>query len=388
MEEIMDSDSSNDNLTTTTSTIMRRLSEDKFVLIAEIGVNYYDIATKEGITPMEAAKLMIREAKEAGIHAVKFQTYKAGTLAAKASPYYWDINEEPTRSQYELFKKFDSFGYDEYKELKEYCDETGIEFLSTAFDYDSADYLDELMQVYKISSSDLSNLPFIEHQAKKNKPIIMSVGASDLPEIEAAVDTIRAVSEQPIVLMHCVLEYPTPLKDANLLKILSLKRQFPELYIGYSDHTKPTDNCDVIKTAYNLGAQCIEKHFTLDKTLKGNDHYHAMDPYDARRILEAINELDIIRGSGELNCLETEMTARANARRSIVADGNIPVGTVITESMLTFKRPGTGISPDRLFEVVGKAALTDIEDDTIITADMIGKAADDDGAGNTHYTEV
>ena len=355
------------------STIMTRLSEGKFVLIAEIGVNYYDIATKEGITPMEAAKLMIREAKDAGIHAVKFQTYKAGTLAAKASPYYWDITEEPTQSQYELFKKFDSFGFDEYRELKEYCDEIGIEFLSTAFDYDSADYLDELMNVYKISSSDLSNLPFIEHQAGKNKPILMSVGASNLPEIEAAVDTIRSVNDQPIVLLHCVLEYPTPLKNANLLKVLSLKRQFPELIIGYSDHTKPTDNCDVIKTAYNLGALCVEKHFTLDKTLKGNDHYHAMDPDDARRILKAIEELDIIRGDGALNCLETEMTARANARRSIVADGNIPEGTVITEAMLTFKRPGTGISPDRLFEVVGRMAAVDIEDDTIITKDMLAE---------------
>ena len=226
------------------------------------------------------------------------------------------------------------------------------------------------MNVYKISSSDLSNLPFIEYQAGKNKPILMSVGASDLPEIEAAVDTIRKVSDQPIVLLHCVLEYPTPLKDANLLKILSLKRQFPELYIGYSDHTKPTGDCDVIKTAYNLGAICVEKHFTLDKTLKGNDHYHAMDPDDARRILAGIEELDIIRGSGELNCLETEMTARANARRSIVACGNIPKGTVISDTMLTFKRPGTGISPDRIEEIIGKVAAVDIEDDTILDMDM------------------
>ncbi len=376
----MDSDSSSNSYTDMNEkeagTIMTRLANDEFVLIAEIGVNYYDIATKEGITPMEAAKLMIREAADAGIHAVKFQTYKAGTLAAKASPYYWDITEEPTTSQYELFRKFDSFGYEEYRELKKYSDEIGIEFLSTAFDIESADYLDELMNVYKISSSDLSNLPFIEYQAKKNKPIIMSVGASDLPEIEEAIDTIRRVSEQPIVLMHCVLEYPTPLKDANLLKILSLKRQFPELYIGYSDHTKPTDNCDVIKTAYNLGALCVEKHFTLDKTLKGNDHYHAMDPADAVRILESIRELDIIRGRGDLNCLETEMTARANARRSIVANGNIPKGTVITESMLTFKRPGTGISPVKLFEVVGKAAAVDIEDDTILMPEMLTGAVE------------
>ena len=286
------------------STICKRLEQGQFVLIAEIGVNYYDIAAKEGTTPMEAAKRMVKEAKEAGIHAVKFQTYKAETLAAKASPSYWDTTEEPTTSQYELFKKFDTFGYEEYKELKEYADSLGIEFLSTAFDYESADYLDELMDVYKISSSDLSNLPFIEHQAKKNKPILLSVGASELPEIEAAIDAIRKYNDKMIVLLHCVLEYPTPLADANLNKIASLTKQFPDLIIGYSDHTKPTESCDVIKTAYNLGALCVEKHYTLDKTLTGNDHYHAMDPEDARRILAGIDFLDLIRGNGEIKCLE------------------------------------------------------------------------------------
>lgn len=352
------------------SVIMNRLINGQFVLIAEIGVNYYDIAKKENISPMEAAKKMVLEAKNAGIHAVKFQTYKAETLAAKASPYYWDITEEPTRSQFELFKKFDSFGYAEYLELKEYSDEIGIEFLSTAFDYDSADYLDSLMNVYKISSSDLSNLPFIKYQAQKNKPILLSVGASNLDEIERAIDTIRSVNDREIVLLHCVLEYPTPLKDANLLKILSLKRQFPELYIGYSDHTKPTDNCDVIKTAYNLGAQLVEKHFTLDKTLKGNDHYHAMDPSDAVKILDAIDELDIIRGSGEIKCLETEGAARSNARRSIVSAVDIKKGSVITEDMLTYKRPGTGISPDRMPEILGLKAAQDIEEDTILQENM------------------
>lgn len=355
------------------STIVDRLSEGKFTLIAEIGVNYYDIAVKEGITPMEAAKLMIREAKGAGIHAVKFQTYKAGTLAAKASPSYWDLTEESTTSQYELFQKFDSFGYEEYKELKEYSDEIGIEFLSTAFDFESADYLDELMEVYKISSSDLSNIPFIEYQANKNKPILLSIGASELEEIEHAVDTIRAINDRQLVLLHCVLEYPTPLEHANLLKIKALSEQFPELIIGYSDHTKPTESNDIIKTAYNLGAICIEKHFTLDKTLKGNDHYHAMDPDDARRILRDIEILDMIRGEKELKCLETEQTARLNARRSIVADTDIKKGDVITEEMLTFKRPGTGISPDRINDVVGKIAAIDISDDTILMENMLSE---------------
>ena len=355
---------------TNESIIIQRLAEDKFVVIAEIGVNYYDIAKKEGITPMEAAKKMIKEAKEAGIHAVKFQTYKAETLAAKASPSYWDTSEEPTTSQYELFKKFDSFGEEEYRELKEYSDELDIEFLSTAFDFPSADYLEPLMKIYKISSSDLSNLPFIEYQAKKDKPILLSVGASNLDEIEAAIDTIRAVNDRPIVLMHCVLEYPTPIEDVNLLKITSLRAQFPDLYIGYSDHTKPTPDCDVIKTAYNLGAKVIEKHFTLDKTLKGNDHYHAMDPEDARRIIASIERMDLLRGNGALNCLETEKTARLNARRSIVSAVDIPAGAVIEEGMLTYKRPGVGITPDKLPKLLGLVAKTDIPEDTILSMEM------------------
>ena len=349
---------------------MKRLEEGRFVLIAEIGVNYYDIATKLGITDIEAARLMIDEAAAAGIHAVKFQTYKAGTLAAKDSPYYWDINEEPTRSQYELFRKFDSFGYQEYRELKEHSDRKGIEFLSTAFDIESADYLDELMNVYKISSSDLSNIPFIEYQAKKGKPVLLSVGASNEDEIDRAVDAIRKNTDAPIVLLHCVLEYPTPLEDANLLKIASLKARYPDLFIGYSDHTKPTADCDVIKTAYNLGAQLVEKHFTLDKTLTGNDHYHAMDPDDAKNILASVERMDMLRGSGALRSLETESAARKNARRSLVSNGFIKKGSTVTADMLTFKRPGTGISPDNIDRIIGMTAACDIEDDTILQENM------------------
>lgn len=351
--------------------IIDRLNKGKFTLIAEIGVNYYDIAKKMNITPMEAAKLMIDEAKKAGIHAVKFQTYKAETLAAKESPYYWNIKEEPTQSQYELFKKFDLFGYKEYKELSEYCEKVGIEFLSTAFDFESADYLDELMNVYKISSSDLSNLPFIEYQAKKNKPILLSTGASNSDEIDNAVNTIRKYNDKPIVLLHCVLEYPTPYEHANLNKIVSLKEKYKDLIIGYSDHTKPDECYDIIKTAYNLGAILVEKHYTLDKTLKGNDHYHAMDEKDAKKIIEGIEFVDKIRGNYDLKCLDTESKARLNARRSIVASKNINNGETITEEMLTFKRPGVGISPSNIDKVIGKKAKVFIEEDTILREDML-----------------
>lgn len=352
------------------NTIMDRALKGEFVLIAECGVNYYDIAKEKGITPMEAAKLMVLEARRAGIHAVKFQTYKAGTLAAKDSPYYWDINEEPTRSQYELFQKFDSFGAAEYRELADYCEEIGIEFLSTAFDFESADYLDSMMNIYKVSSSDISNLPFVAYQAKKNKTIMLSVGASNADEIDRAVEVIRKYNDKPLILMHCVLEYPTPYEHANLNKIVSLKERYKDVIIGYSDHTKPDSGFVVVQAAYLKGAQIIEKHYTLNKTLKGNDHYHAMDPGDAEKIIEKIAYLDKICGTYELKCLESEQKSRRNARRSVVALGDIPKGAVITESMLTYKRPGTGISPSRVNEIIGKTALTDIADDTIITEEM------------------
>ncbi len=353
------------------SIIMERLKKGEFTLIAEIGVNYYDIATEMNLTPLEAACLMIDKAARAGVHAVKFQSYKAGTLASKDSPAYWDRTEEPTGSQYELFQKFDAFGEKEYRELYEHSKKTGIEFLSTAFDTESADYLNDMMNVYKISSSDLSNLPFIEYQAKKKKPILLSVGASNEDEIRTAVDKIREFNDEKITLLHCVLEYPTPLDHANLLKIASLKEKFPDCYTGYSDHTKPTANFDVIKTAFNLGALLVEKHFTLDKKLKGNDHYHAMDPFDAMKILSEINEIIKIRGNSELKSLPTESAARQNARRSLVAATDIQEGEVITAEMLTWKRPGLGISPSEIDTVIGKRAAAQIAQDTVLKRNML-----------------
>ena len=346
--------------------VENRIKKKKFVLIAEIGVNYYDIAKKESTTPMVAAKKMVREAALSGVHAVKFQSYKAEALAAKESPYYWDISEEPTRSQYELFKKYDTFGEAEYRELAKYSEECGVEFLSTPFDIESADYLCPLMNVYKISSSDLNNLPFIEYQAKKNKPIIISVGASYKEEITRSVNLIRKFNNKPLVLMHCVLEYPTPYEHSNLRKIQKLKEEYPDVIVGYSDHTKPDNNYDVIKMAYLLGALVIEKHFTLDKKLKGNDHYHAMDPSDVKNILACIKKIDIMGGNSELVCLQSEKKARENARRSLVAACDISKGTVLTSKMITWKRPGIGIPVDAYEKVLGRIVNVDIEKDDIL----------------------
>lgn len=351
--------------------LVEKIVSGQFALIAEIGVNYYDIAMQRGISNMEAAKLMCSEAALAGCCAVKFQTYKAETLASKDSPAYWDTSEESTTSQYELFRKFDSFGELEYRELASYCETIGVDFLSTAFDFESVDYLESFMDIYKVSSSDLTNLPFIEYQARKGKPMIISVGAGELDEMRVAVRTVRGVNSQPLVLCHCVLEYPTPYEHANLRRILSLKEEFPDIIIGYSDHCKPDDSYDVIKTAYTLGAHVVEKHFTLDKSLPGNDHYHAMDPEDVRAIVKGIDHIEELLGNSILEFSETESAARLNARRSIVAAQDIPKGTRIVRDMLTFKRPGTGISPNKIDEVIGSYAALSIPEDSVLQEEML-----------------
>lgn len=324
-------------------------------IIAEVGVNH------EG--SMELAKRLVDEAKEGGADAVKFQSYKAKTLASKDSPSYWDTTKEPTTSQYELFKKHDSFWVDEMRELKEYCDSIGIEFMSTPFDIESASFLDEMMDVYKISSSDLTNKPFIEYICKFNKPIILSTGASSLHEIQEAVSWIKKFGN-PLSLLHCVLNYPTADINANLGMILDLKVKFPDKIIGYSDHTLPND-MKVCEMATMLGAVIVEKHFTHDKTLPGNDHYHAMDKEDLKLYRENLKRTFGILGSFEVEALEDEAPARANARRSLVASKNIPSGKSITYEDLTFKRPAHGISPKFIDEIVGKKAKEEIKEDSV-----------------------
>lgn len=329
-------------------------------VIAEVGVNH------EG--SMVLAKRLVDEAKEGGADAVKFQSYKAETLASKDSPSYWDTNEEPTTSQYELFKKHDGFWVDEMKELKEYCDKVDIEFMSTPFDVESADFLDDMMDVYKISSSDLTNKPFIEYICKFNKPIILSTGASSLHEIQEAVSWIENFGN-PLSLLHCVLNYPTPDKNANLGMILDLKQKFPDKIIGYSDHTLPKD-MKVCEMATMLGCVIIEKHFTHDKTLPGNDHYHAMDKEDLKVYLSNLERTFEILGSFKVEALENEEPARANARRSLVASKNITAGKAITKDDLTFKRPAHGVSPKFIDEVVGKVASKNINNDDVIQWNM------------------
>lgn len=330
-------------------------------LIAEIGVNH------EG--SMDLAKRLVDEAAQSGCDAVKFQSYKAGSLAAKESPSYWDLSQESTTSQYALFKKYDKFWKPEFEALKVYCDSVNIEFMSTPFDVESANFLNDLMPVFKISSSDINNKPFVEFIAGFNKPVILSTGAANLYEIERAVSWIERES-CPLALLHCVLNYPTDNSNANLGMIKGLQKKFPRNIVGYSDHTLP-GNMDVLQIATLLGARILEKHFTHDKTLPGNDHYHAMNHQDVERFKSDLEcKMELI-GAQDKRALTSEKPAIKNARRSLVANKSIVQGEMITREHLTWKRPASGISPAEIDTVLGATASKDILEDEILNWSML-----------------
>jgi len=340
-------------------------------IIAEMGVNFYDTAKALNIEPLEAAKIYIDKAAEAGVDCAKFQSYKANTIVSKNSPAYWDTTKEPTKTQYELFLKHDSFGEKEYRELCNYTHEKGLDFTSTPFDYASVDYLEDMVDFYKISSSDLSNIPFIRYIGSKRKPVYISVGAAYLSEVDEAIRNLKEVGCKEIVIFHCVLSYPTDPKDANLRVIETLKKNFPDVKVGFSDHVAPDEGMITLATAYLLGAEVIEKHFTLDKTLQGNDHYHAGDPEDFKKAIANFKLIDSILGSAEKTVLDCELVPRREARRSLVLTRDMKKGEVISEKDIMAKRPGTGISPQYTEIVVGRKILQDLVEDTVLTWDMV-----------------
>lgn len=340
-------------------------------VIAEMGVNFYDSAKALNITPIEAAKLYIDKAAEAGVDCAKFQSYKADTIVSKNSPAYWDLSKEPTKTQHALFQKHDSFNEEDYRELCEYTHSKGLDFTSTPFDYASADYLEDMVDFYKISSSDLSNLPFIRHVAKKGKKMIVSVGAAYLSEVDEAIRAMIEVGNNDITILHCVLSYPTDPNDANLRIIETLKKTFPNVKVGFSDHVAPDDTMMTLAVAYMLGSEVIEKHFTLDKTLPGNDHYHSGDPEDFKKAIANFKWIDMVLGSAEKTVLDCESTPRREARRSLVLTRNMKAGEIIQSKDLMPKRPGTGISPEYVEIVIGRKVTKDLDEDSILTWDMV-----------------
>jgi sialic acid synthase SpsE len=328
-------------------------------VIAEIGVNH------EG--SLEQAKKLIELAKKGGADAAKFQSYKASTLASKNSPAYWDTNKEPTLSQHQLFKKYDAFGQSEYIELAAHCRNVGIDFLSTPFDDVAIDFLDPLMPFFKIASADITNIPFLRKVAAKGKPVVLSTGASTLAEIDLAVDALSKAGSESVALLHCILNYPTDNDKAHLRMITGLKRAYPEKIIGYSDHTLPDEAMIALVTSYLLGADIIEKHFTHDKTLIGNDHYHAMDVNDLARFISLIDRVGTLMGpSDHKEPIGTEAISRLNARRSIVLTRDVKPGHHLTSDDLTYKRPGTGVSPLHWDDVLGCAVIHGLKADDVL----------------------
>jgi len=323
-------------------------------IVAEIGVNYYDIADKLSVSPVDAAKKMVAAGKESDVDAVKFQTYKAEKLAADNSPAYWDLAEEPTESQKELFSKFDKLTKDDYCKIATYCTEIGIEFMSTPFDNESASFINDLVSRHKIASADITNFPLLEQIAGFGKPILLSVGASTSDEVKEAVSYIRTHGCSDLTLLHCVLSYPTAFADANLWKIQELIRCFPECKIGYSDHTK--FSVDVLTGAWMQGAGVIEKHFTLDKSLKGNDHYHAADPNDFKELFERVKFLQKVYGKKmDTWCFPCEKQAVRNARRGVYVKREAKRGEAVRWDDFVLLRPQLdGINPKEIERYIDK----------------------------------
>ncbi len=333
-------------------------------LIAEVGVNHEN--------DMETAKKMVSQCAAGGAHAVKFQTYKADKLAISDSPAYWDTSKEPAQNQHELFSRFDNFGQAEYEELADYCNEQGVEFMSTAFDLASLDYIDPLVSVHKIASADITNIPLLRAVASKGKPVLMSTGAASDGEVANAVRELRSNGASEVTLLHCVLNYPTPDENAFIGRISTLAANNPNEGIGYSDHTIPDGECMACIGAYALGARVFEKHFTHDKSLPGNDHYHAMDADDLAQLTTRLAQMAaMVRDHTESDFLYSQAPAIEHARRSIVTNCAVKVGETLSGDNLTTKRPGSGLSPLHWDDVMGRVAKTDMPEDHLITFDDV-----------------
>jgi sialic acid synthase SpsE/spore coat polysaccharide biosynthesis protein SpsF (cytidylyltransferase family) len=323
---------------------------------------------------MGIAKRMIDEALAAGADAIKFQTYKAEKLVAKDVSTYW--NYSSVKSQYEYYKKLDKFDKPEYKTLFDYARNKDIIVFSSPFDIGSADMLNDLgMPLFKIASCLITDKRLLQHIARFNKPIILSTGGSELEEIREAVDTIYAEGNYDLIIMACTLSYPTKNKDAHLLRIRKLAELFPEAIVGCSDHTEPDEGMIIPSVAAALGAKVIEKHFTLDRTWTGSGHSFSVDPSLLAKMVQNIRLTEEVLGKETLEVKEAEQKTRESARMSIVAGCNIKKGEIIKEDMLTVRRPGLGISPNSLDEIIGKRAVRDISSGEQLNWDDVGQRA-------------
>jgi len=321
------------------------------LLILEAGVNHNG--------DVRVARELVKLAAESGADFIKFQTYSASKIAARFSPSYWNLDEEPTTSQYELFQKYDGLTLSDYQQLVYDSMERGIGFLTTCFDTDWLNSLHSYLPFFKIASADITNYLLLLATAAKNKPIILSTGASSFEEISNAVDIIRSKTQAEICLMHCVLNYPTEFGNSNLGRILELNERFPNLLVGYSDHTRSEFSHEAIAIAHNFGAMIIEKHFTWDKLQNGNDHYHSFDVSDVKSLYRKLLLQKEMISFDEKRFLAIQSDARLYARRGLYAAIDIEKGQTIGENMILPLRPtipGAGYSGNEVFDVIGRIA--------------------------------
>lgn len=329
-------------------------------VIAEAGVNHNG--------NLDLAKKLIDTAKEAGADAVKFQTFTAEKLVTKLTPMaeYQKKNIGKVGSQYEMLKKLE-LSQEYYKILFDYAREKGIKFMSSPFDESAVDFLDKLgVDIFKVGSSDVNNIPLLIKIAKKNKPIILSTGLSDMKEIKEAVKCILKINKKLIVL-HCTTEYPCPYDQVNLCAIETMQKELGVL-VGYSDHT---EGIEVSLAAVAMGARVIEKHFTLDKSMEGPDHLASLEPNELTDMIKKIRNIETALGSSKKEITKSAKKYIAIIKKSIVAKVRIAKGSKITEDMLIIKRPGTGLEPKYIYKIVGKKAKKDIEKDELISLDQI-----------------
>lgn len=324
-------------------------------IIAEAGVNHngsFALACK-----------LVDAAKNSGADCIKFQTFKTKNLVSKYAEKA-DYQKKTTgdSSQQEMLKKLE-LSYDEFLQLKEYCKEMGITFLSTPFDFESIDFLNSIdMEFWKVPSGEVTNLPYLVALAKTHKPVVMSTGMCEMKEIEDAVAVLKQYGTTNITLLHCNTEYPTPFEDVNLKAMQTMRDEF-HLDVGYSDHTK---GIEVPVAAVALGATIIEKHFTLDRNMEGPDHKASLEPQELAEMVCCIRNIEKALGSGDKTPSPSEKKNIAVARKSIVAKTKIKAGDTLTEDNVTVKRPGTGISPMKWFEVLGTKAVKDFDEDELI----------------------
>ena len=318
-------------------------------LIAEIGVNHGG--------SMVDAKDMISSAAKAGAHAVKFQSYTASKLAAPDySPSYWDLKSEPTTSQFELFSRYDMFTLEDFRELGDYAGSQGVDFLSTPFDLDIAEGLAEFVPAFKVASADLTNVPLVSGLLEFDLPMILSTGAASTQEILAAAELMKNHSS-PAAFLHCVLNYPTQLKNANILGIRRLQESLPDnLFVGYSDHVPPGLHGEMpaLQAAFLLGAVVIEKHFTNDRTKAGNDHYHAADYESLKKFSDWMPEARDMMGEWEPD-LSVQESARQNARRRVFASCEIRSGEILSRENLIPLRASEGIEVSHWDSLLGRS---------------------------------